>query len=188
MSRIYLVRHGRAAAGWDVDPDPALDDLGRSQALAVAAHLRPLGPLHLVTSPLLRCQQTAFPLATVWGVGAVVEPLVAEIPSPEGVAMQDRVQWLREAMEGTWAGLGSRYTAYRDALVAAVLALPTDTVVCSHFVAINAVIGAATGDDRLVIRSLDNCSVTIVETTVAADGTPGLHLVEGGHEADTLIR
>ncbi|MDO8391257.1 MAG: histidine phosphatase family protein [Actinomycetota bacterium] len=188
MSRVYLVRHGRASAGWDVDPDPALDDLGRSQALAVAAHLRPLGPLHLVTSPLLRCQQTAFPLGVVWGVSAVVEPLVAEIPSPEGVAMSERLDWLREAMAGTWAALGERYTSYRDSVVAAVLALPTDTVVCSHFVAINAVIGAALGDDRLVIRSLDNCSVTIVDTGQGADGTAGLHLVEGGHEADTLIR
>ena len=183
MSRVYLVRHGRAAAGWDTDPDPGLDAEGRAQALAVTAHLRPLGPLHLITSPLLRCQQTAFPLATVWGVPAVVEPAVAEIPSPEGVAMADRVDWLRGVMLGTWAELGSRYTDYRDQVVAAVAALPTDTVVCSHFVAINAVIGAALGDDRLVIRSLDNCSVTVVDAT--ADG---LQLVEGGHEADTLIR
>ena len=53
----------------------------------------------------------------------------------------------------------------------------------SHFVAINAVIGACLGDDRLVIRSLDNTSVTVVETTAG-----GLVLVEAGHEADTLIR
>ena len=36
MTRVYMVRHGRAAAGWNVDPDPGLDDLGRSQSLAVA--------------------------------------------------------------------------------------------------------------------------------------------------------
>ena len=53
----------------------------------------------------------------------------------------------------------------------------------SHFIAINVAIGAALGDDRLVIRSLDNCSVTVIEVT---DGA--LRLVEGGHEADTLIR
>ena len=38
--------------------------------------------------------------------------------------------------------------------------LRADTVVVSHFIAINAVIGSATGDDRLVVCSLDNCSVT----------------------------
>ncbi len=184
MTRVYLVRHGRAAAGWDTDPDPALDAEGRAQALAVTAHLRPLGPLHLVTSPLLRCRQTAFPLETVWGVSAAVEPAVAEIPSPEGVAMVDRVEWLKDVMRGTWAALGPRYTDYRDLVLATVASMPTDTVICSHFVAINAVIGAALGDDQLVIRSLDNCSVTVVE--FAPDR--GLRLLEGGHEADTLIR
>ena len=98
--------------------------------------------------------------------------------------MADRVEWLRAAMAGTWSALGAPYTAFRDGVVAAVAGLGEDTVVCSHFIAINAVIGAAVGDDRLVIRSLDNCSVTVVD--VAADG--GLTLVEGGHEADTLIR
>ena len=57
-------------------------------------------------------------------------------------------------------------------------------MVFSHFVAINVVIGACDGDDRLVIRHLDNCSITVVD--VETDGR--LTLVEGGHEADTLIR
>ena len=53
-------------------------------------------------------------------------------------------------------------------VVAAVMAMDTDTVVVSHFVAINAVIGVCLGDDRIVIRSLDNTSVTVVETTPAS--------------------
>jgi len=57
-------------------------------------------------------------------------------------------------------------------------------VIFSHFIAINAVIGGVLGDDRLVIRSLDNCSITIFER----DATGNLSLVHGGHEADTLIR
>ncbi len=183
MTRVYLVRHGRAAAGWDADPDPGLDEVGREQSMAVARRLRPLGPLSVVSSPLLRCQQTAFPLATAWKAEVVVVPAVAEIPSPAGVVMADRVEWLRAAMGGTWADLGAPYTTFRDGVAAAVAALAQDTVVFSHFVAINAVIGTALGDDRLVIRSLDNCSVTVVEVT---DGR--LQLVEGGHEADTLIR
>ena len=48
-------------------------------------------------------------------------------------------------------------------------------MVVSHFVAINAAIGAATGDDRLLIRMLDNCSITVVDVE---DGR--LTLVEGG--------
>jgi broad specificity phosphatase PhoE len=72
---------------------------------------------------------------------------------------------------------------WRDGVVGAVGACTEDTVIVSHFVAINAVIGAALGDDRVLIRSLDNCSRTVVETT--ADG---IVLIEGGTEADTLIR
>lgn len=180
-AQIRLVRHGRAAAGWDTDPDPDLDDFGRQQADAVAAELG--AATMIVTSPLLRCRSTAAAFAATSGLVPHVEPAVAEIPSPDGIAMSDRVDWLRQAMQGTWASLDERYQRYRDAVVAAVAGLPDGAVVFSHFVAINAVIGACTGDDRLVIRSLDNCSVT----TVAVDGGR-LTLVEGGHEADTLIR
>jgi broad specificity phosphatase PhoE len=181
--RVTLVRHGRATAGWDVDPDPGLDDLGRTQADAVAARLAPGGPLALVTSPLRRCRETSVPLASRWGVTPVVDERVREIPSPSGYAVGERVDWLRAAMAGTWGALGDRYTAYRDEVVAAVAACGVDTVIVSHFVAINAVIGACLGDDRLVIASLDNCSCTVVEIVAG-----GLRLVERGHEADTLIR
>ena len=187
MTRVHMVRHGRAAAGWDVDPDPPLDELGRSQALTVAGRLSPRGPLHVVTSPLLRCQQTAFPLATAWKREVSIDPRVGEIPSPEGYALADRVTWLREVMAGTWteavASSGDRYGAYRQDIAACIAGLTADTVVFSHFVAINAVIGAATGDDRVLIASLDNCSVTTFDVN---DGV--ITLVEVGGEADTLIR
>jgi broad specificity phosphatase PhoE len=180
---IRLVRHGRAAAGWDLAVDPDLDDLGRAQAATLAAELASLGPLRIVTSPLRRCRATARVYADLVGGHVTVAPEVAEIPSPEGVEMSARTGWLREAMAGTWADLGPRYAAYRDEVVGYVRERDDATVVFSHFVAINAVIGACLADDRLVIRRLDNCSVT----TVVADAT-GLTLVEGGHEADTLIR
>jgi len=149
----------------------------------MTARLSPLGPLDLVSSPLLRCQETAMGLAAAWNTVPRIEPGVAEIPSPEGVAMADRVEWLRLAMAGMWTAMGARYMSFRDGVADTVRALPNDTVVTSHFIAINAVIGAALGDDRMVIRSLDNCSVTVIDVV---DGV--LHLVAGGHEADTLIR
>jgi len=186
MALVHLVRHGRAAAGWDHDPDPGLDALGAQQARQLADRLAALGaslPLTIVTSPLRRCQETAAPLAARWQVSPLVEPAVAELPTPPGVPMGQRVAWLRAAMAGDWAALGTRYTDYRDRVAAYVAAIGTDTVVVSHFGAINAVIGACLGDDRMLIRSLDNTSLTLVETTAQ-----GLVLVEAGHEADTLIR
>ena len=183
MTRLYLVRHGRAAAGWSTDPDPGLDAVGRVQAAQMTTLLAPLGPLDVVCSPLLRCCETAAGLCAAWGVVPRIDSGVAEIPSPHGVQMADRVEWLRLAMAGTWEALGQRYTAFRDGVTAALISLQRDTVVCSHFVAINAAIGAACADDRLLLRSLDNCSVTVIDVV-----TGSLQLVEGGAEADTLIR
>lgn len=183
MTRLYLVRHGRAAAGWNTDADPGLDVVGHEQARQVADRLAGVGPLFIESSPLRRCRETAAPLADAWDRPVSIEPRMAEIPSPEGVAMADRVEWLREAMQGTWTDLGVRYTAFRDAVGASLRSRTGNAVVFSHFVAINAAIGLAIGDDRLVIRSLDNCSVTVIDVV---DGE--LRLVEGGHEADTLIR
>lgn len=190
--RLYLVRHGRATAGWDVDPDPGLDGLGQHQAAALRDRLAPLGPLPIVTSPLRRCRETALPLAATWDITPVVDAAVAEIPSPEGVPMGERVEWLRTAMRGTWTDLGERYLRYRDGVVSALRSFADDSaapgdrhgiVVFSHFVAINAAVGIAAGDDRVFIHRLDNCSVTVVDV----DGDD-LRLVERGHEADTQIR
>ncbi len=188
MPRLHLVRHGRAAAGWNVDPDPALDDHGQRQAREVSDKLFGLGPLPVLSSPLRRCRETSQPLATRWGVEVSIEPRVAEIPSPEGHTLETRIEWLRSAMAGTWAELvasdGQRYADYRTNLLDALASISTDTVVFSHFIAINVVIGAATSDDRMVVASLDNCSVT----TVTSDGRGGFTIVEMGNEADTLIR
>ena len=183
MTRLYLVRHGRASAGWDTDPDPGLDEIGVRQAKQAAARLSAHGPLPIITSPLLRCRQTAAELAQLWRVEPRVEPAVGEIPSPEGVAMSHRIDWLRAAMRGSWTDLGPTYVDYKNRVVSTLVAVGDDSVVFSHFVAINVAIGASISDDRLVVRSLDNCSVSIVDVV---DG--GLQLVESGHEADTLIR
>lgn len=189
--RVHLVRHGRAAAGWDTDPDPGLDELGRQQAAATAARLAELasnGTGHdVVSSPLRRCRETAGFLLDQWGRpvdGLTVVDAVREIPSPPGVPMPERVEWLRRAMAGSWADLGSPYTDFRDGVVDFVRSRTRPVVVFSHFIAINAVIGACLGDDRLVIDSLDNASVTVVEVAPGGD----VHLVERGRQADTLIR
>jgi broad specificity phosphatase PhoE len=182
MPRIRLVRHGRAAAGFSEDHDPGLDDLGRAQAASLAAVLGPLGPLPIVVSPLQRTLQTAVPLAEVWGVVPVVDERVAEIPSPTD-DLAERGAWLSRAMAGTYADLGADHQAWRDVLVAAVLALPDDTVVVSHFIAINALIGVAVGDDRVMHVPLGNGSITTLDTGTGAD----LSVVELGAQATTEV-
>ena len=185
MTRLYLVRHGRAEAGWDVATDPSLDEVGKVQAAEVAERLVALlEPCPIVTSPLARCQETASYLASRWGVTPAVEPRIAEIPSPAGVEMADRVQWLRHAMTGNWADLDVEHRHYRDLLVRFVADVDRPTVMFTHFIAINALIGHVLGIDDVLTKSVDNCSVTVLERAVGG----GLTIVEFGDEADTLIR
>ena len=181
MARIYFVRHGKAAAGWDGHPDPGLDPLGLTQAQLAADTLAPLGPLRLLSSPLARARETAQPLATAWNLEPVIETRVAEIPSPtEDLA--DRAIWLREAMAGTWSSLEARYRDWRDQVIACLLDQTEDTVIFSHFIAINVAVGHACGDDRLVSFRPDNGSITQLEVV---DGA--LKLLERGDEADTHV-
>lgn len=192
MGKIYMVRHGKAAAGWDGDADPGLDLTGHAQAEAVAQDLaaRLMSPVAVYTSPLRRCRETAMPLTTIWQTQAIVEPRVAEIPSP----IEDlvaRTEWLRRMMAGSWAELSSDpesagidFARWQSDVVAALVTLGTsqDIVVFSHFIALNAAFCAATGADQIVAFRPDNCSVSVFET----DGT-ALTLLTQGHEADTQV-
>jgi broad specificity phosphatase PhoE len=178
MARIYMVRHGKAAAGFGEDMDPGLDALGHAQAQAVAQKLHSLGPLPLLSSPLRRTQETAAPLAKLWNRTPMIEKAVAEIPSPKGMTLEGRVQWLRQLMAGSWRAVTPELAEWREACIAAVAGLSEDTVIFSHYVAINVLAGEASADDRVVNFSPDNCSVTTFDT----DGVV-LRLVERGAEA-----
>ena len=144
--------------------------------------------VRVVSSPLRRCQETAIPFAKAVGTSAKLEPCIAEIPSPAGIAMGERTEWLRRVMQGTWPQVfvsdGDAYREFHGALAQWARSVRHDTVAFSHFIAINALIGAALNDDRVLIRSLDNASITTFD--VGANGE--LALIEGGSEADTLIR
>lgn len=178
MPRLYLVRHGRAAAGFGEATDPGLDEKGHRQAEVVAARLAPLGPLAILTSPLKRTQETAAPLAQLWKKTPVVDETVAEIPS-QAMELSERIEWLRAFMRGSWRAADPQLATWRENLIATLAGVGTDTVIFSHFVAINVAAGAALGDERVVVFSPDNCSVTVLDLT---DGA--LSLVEKGHEAE----
>jgi hypothetical protein len=121
------------------------------------------------------------PLADRWQTRIMIEPRVAEIPSPT-TDLTARAEWLRAAMQGRWRDLGPELLAWRDALVASLLELPGDSVIVSHYVAINAAVGVATQDDRMVIFAPDNASVTVLETLRGE-----LHVRALGASADTFV-
>lgn len=181
MATIYLVRHGKAAAGFGGHADPGLDALGRSQAEAVADLLAPRGPLPVLSSPLARARETALPLAQRWSTDVVIEPRVAEIPSPTD-DLTERATWLRGIMGGRWSDLDASLKSWRQGLIDCLCGLDSDSVVFCHYIAINVAVGAAQADDRLVIFSPDNGSVTTLQND---DGR--LAVVELGRTATTRI-
>jgi broad specificity phosphatase PhoE len=179
--RLYLVRHGKAAAAFSEAPNPGLDTTGVAQADSMAERLAPLGPLPIVTSPLKRTRQTAMPLEQRWRFTARIEPAVGEIPSP----MEDpagRGAWLRRVMTGLWSAQAEALRAWRQGVVDALVALERPTVVVTHFVAINVAVGAAEADDRVVVFAPDNCSVTVLDVENGA-----LRVVRRGAERATQV-
>jgi broad specificity phosphatase PhoE len=181
MATLFLVRHGRASAGFDSHADPGLDELGRAQAAHTASVLAPLGPLAIYSSPLARARETAIPLSQRWGIDPVIEHRVAEIPSPT-VDLAQRGEWLRGVMQGRWRTLPGDLQHWRRALIDRLLDIDEDSVVFCHYVAINVAVGAATADDRLVCFRPDNGSITRI---AISDGH--LRLIELGRESETHV-
>jgi broad specificity phosphatase PhoE len=182
MATLTLIRHGRAEGGWDTHRDPGLHEQGHAQARAMADLIAPLGPQPLWSSPLRRCRETAAPLADAWGAAPLINPGVAEIPSPTP-DLEARTAWLRELFTGRWRDGGEDIMKWRRAVIETLLAAPVDTVIITHFVPINVAVGEALGKDDVVVFRPDYCSVTVLEN----DGGQ-LRLIEKGQEAETVIR
>ena len=179
--RLYLVRHGRAAAKFDVARDPGLDAQGHRQAEMAAEVLLGLGPLPILVSPLRRTLETAAALEKGWGVEAVVEPRIAEIPSPVSDLAASGL-WLREIAPRRWPDLDPALRQWRQTLLTTIAGIRCDTVLVTHFIPINVAVGQARGDDRVVCFQPDNGSCTILEI---ADGRLGV--VTLGAEAPSQI-
>jgi broad specificity phosphatase PhoE len=175
---IYLVRHAEPAALWGAHPDPGLSDLGQSQALAVAGQLVSLRGCDLLTSPLARCRETAVPSQAIRGRVATINTAVAEIPVPSHIT--DHRTWLTTVMGGKWSDdhVDASLRDWRAGVGAALLACEQDTIIFSHFVAINVAVGLAMGRDEVTVFKPGHASVTILEAEANV-----LKVVELGQES-----
>jgi broad specificity phosphatase PhoE len=181
MATLCLVRHGRAASAWDREIDPGLDELGREQAAGLVRELNSLAPVDLIVSPLARTRETAAPLAAAWQVEPRIEPRVGEIPSPVG-GLAERGLWLRKIATHAWSELDEPLRQWRGRMLTALAEIERDAVVVSHYIAINAAVGAAVGDDRVVNFHPDYCSLTVLRSAAGR-----FELVRRGTEAATRV-
>lgn len=189
MPRLYLIRHAKPAASWGEDPDPGLDHTGLAQARATAEELaRSVSRLPLYSSPMRRCRETAQPLAQMWFCDAEPMASVAEIPSPP-LDLAKRHDWLIASMRGSWQQLHDNapkgsidYLQWRRELIDSLLAVKHDSVICTHFVAINVAVGSAQKREEVVCFRPDHASVTVM-----TNDNGRLRLIELGRQADTLV-
>ncbi|MAN75554.1 MAG: histidine phosphatase family protein [Henriciella sp.] len=177
---IYLVRHGEAEAGWGTSPDPGLSALGLKQAEAVAEQLASQPVNQILASPMRRCQETSRPFAGQSGLQVSTEPAVTEIPTPDG--LDDRVDWLRGFMAGTWDAAPPVVADWREALVGKLASIENHTVVFTHFIAINTIVGHLSGSDAVTSFRPGHCSVTKLQRE-----NDVLRIVERGSEAATRV-
>jgi broad specificity phosphatase PhoE len=181
-----MIRHGRPASTWGGDDlDPGLDEAGKVQAEQAAEALlaMPDRPGRVVSSPLRRCRETAEPFARALGVPIEIDERVGEIPTPSTLAHEERPGWLRTAFGGLWSEIEGDldYDVWRNEVARAVAA-HEGAAVFSHYVAINAAVSTALGEERVMGFRPDHCSITIFEP-----GDGGLILIEKGREAATQV-
>lgn len=179
---IFLVRHGEAAARWHESDDPRLSERGRQQAAEAARLLAErVGPdFRLVSSPLRRTRETARPLAETLGVEVAIAEAFREIPTP--VEQADRQTWLNRIARQTWAEQQAMVRDWRRALLAELQRIEAPTVVFTHFMVLNAVVGSLQADERVVCFLPDTASVT----TLRGFGDR-LQLVELGRQFRTQV-
>jgi broad specificity phosphatase PhoE len=160
---IFLVRHGEAAARWHESDDPGLSELGRQQAADAARQLLEQIPqgVRLLSSPLQRARETAAPLAAALGGEPTIAEPFREIPTP--VAMADRQTWLNRIARQTWGEQEAMVQDWRQVLLDALRDIREPTVVFTHFMVLNVIVGALRGEDRVVSFLPDNASVTSLQ-------------------------
>lgn len=160
---IYVIRHGSVAAASDAASplaDPGLSAEGQQQAEHSARECMALtGAVPILSSPLLRCRQSAAVLAAAWGTNYHIEPRVTEVPSPMTEAAI-RSDWLIRMLPLTWQHmrqqgeqLNQAYPAqlqqWQQQVQQLVQECRQDVVIYSHFFVINSLLSLATRQDQV---------------------------------------
>ena len=183
---LYLVRHGRAAAGIE-DFDPGLDQLGRAQAALAARALAELTAgteeLRLIVSPLRRTRETAEPIAELLKLAPEIRSEVSEVFDP-AMKLDERRSMLGPLLGGRWSEQSQELIAFRDRVFQALLDFGgSPAIVVSHYVAISVALGAALGEDRVAPVPIPNASISRLEVRdrkfFLLEAASARHLSEG---------
>ena len=172
MSKIYLIRHGQAEDGW-TSSDPGLSKTGEKQSKVLSKKINRIitGKESFVSSPLKRCLETANISLAGNDFNIEIDKTFAELPSPIS-DLNKRVVWLKRVLPLTWEELENdpvsassciSYSSWREDVIRSLLKLKGDSIIFSHYVVINSVIGWVLNSNKVVNFNPVNCSITELE-------------------------
>lgn len=161
MAHIYLVRHAEPAESWASGADSPLSEKGRIQAESAMENLPKAAKIY--TSPLLRCRQTAEIYADHHpGCEVMAEDRIREIPTPKTI--RDRQEWLNATLRGNWPDMPDFLLDWRKNLLHFVDLCDEDSILFTHFIVINTIVGHARGVEEVVSFYPDHASVTVLQS------------------------
>tara|TARA_B100001996_G_scaffold260920_1_gene203214 strand:+ start:351 stop:929 length:579 start_codon:yes stop_codon:yes gene_type:complete len=169
MNNIYLIRHGEALDGW-TSLDPKLSDKGKEQAKSLRTFVanKNLKNIEVISSPLLRCIETCEIALNKSNEGIKIDQNFSELPSPVK-DLNSRVDWLKKVLPLTWEELENNkesklsnidYSKWRKNIITEVLSTKVETIIFTHFVVINSIVGSILGSNKVVNFYPNNCSIT----------------------------
>ena len=173
MVKIYLVRHGEATEGW-TSQDPPLSELGKSQAESLVTFVsstideNSINNIDFISSPLNRCKETASLALEKMYSEIVINNKFRELPSPT-LDLEKRVNWLRRVLPLTWSELlkdketkdsGVNFIQWKKNIMNNIYSINKNTIIFTHFVVINSIIGEILKSDKIVNFQPSNCSIT----------------------------
>ena len=195
MVKIYLVRHGEATEGW-TSQDPPLSELGKSQAQSLVGFVsstideNSINNIDFISSPLNRCKETAsLALQKIYSE-IVINDNFRELPSPT-LDLKKRVNWLRRILPLTWSELlkdketkdsGVNFIQWKKNIINNIYSLNKDTIIFTHFVVINSIIGEILKSDKIVNFQPSNCSITEIRKI-----NDRLKLVKLGKSLESMV-
>jgi|TARA_B110000438_G_C15814326_1_gene651239 probable phosphoglycerate mutase len=182
--KIFLIRHGEAGKSWNEDPDPGLSQKGKEQSEDLKIILNEEysnSNFDVVSSPLLRAQETAIPLKEQFNCDIIIDKTFGEIPSP-GVPLSQRSVWLKNIFETKIDDLEDAQSLWRDKIINKIQNLDNDTLIFCHFMVINCIVSWLENSDTNVSFYPNYCSITKLLKTRGS-----INLIEKGRELDTLV-
>ena len=181
--KLILIRHGEAASAFGESEDPSLSALGTKQSKKLVKDLNidVLNKYKFFSSPKARAIQTAKPLVDILKKDLIVKKEFSEIPAPK-IDSKEKQRWLKNIMSLPIDKLPKDVNLWRQNLLKVMSSLEKNTIVFTHFMVINALIGYIVKNKTLLYFYPANASVTKV---FLKNGTPSSYQV--GENKKTFI-